>query len=102
MARWKYKLEAGSILRDAIENDNHEETLNALRKCCLEMHEKLPGDYTEDDLQDDLEEIWSQLDNLENYKEYNMTLDDCEEEINYLLSRFYEYCDDMGVWVENN
>lgn len=97
LARWVYKLDTGVILRDAIEENDNEGTLEALRKCFKEINEKLPNVYTEDELDEDIEKVNNLLDSLEND---DIVLDDCENEINTLLEKFYEYCDDMKIWIE--
>lgn len=99
MANWKYKLVTGKALRDAIDNEDSKNTLNCLRKCYEEIHKLMPDLYDEDDLADDISEIDNQLDNLENYEEYDMTEEDCQDEINYLLQDFYDYCDDNRIWI---
>ena len=99
MSKWKFKINNGVLLRDAIEDDNNAETLNMLRKCWSEIHEIIPDVYTQDELEDDIADIENQLDNLENYEDYGMTIEDCQDEINWLLEKFYDYCDDMGIWV---
>lgn len=102
MGKWEYKLNSGVTLRDAIDANSKEETLNALRKCYQEIHEKIPDDYDDDDLDDDIADIDNELDNLENYEDYDMTLDDIEDNINGLLNKFYDYCDAFKIWVGLN
>lgn len=99
MGKWNYKLDSGKALREAIDNDDSENTLNCLRKCYEEIHKLIPDIYDEDDLADDISEINNQLDNLANYEEYNMTEEDCQDEINDLLSDFYDFCDDNRIWI---
>lgn len=60
----------------------------------------MPDVYDADDLENDLEELDNQLDNCENYEDYSMTEDDIQEEINWQLSRLYDFCDEWGIWVE--
>lgn len=100
MAKWRYILKNGKALRDAINKDSNEETLEALRKCYEEIHEAMPDEYTEEDLYRDIDEIENQLDNCENYEDYDMTEDDVQDEVNYLLSNFYDLCDGLRIWVE--
>lgn len=102
MAKWKYKLSTGAALRTAIDDNNNEETLQRLKKCYEEIHKLMSDVYEEEDLYEDLSEIDNQLDNLENYEDYDMTLQDCEDEINYLLSDFYDFCDNNRIWVGLN
>lgn len=99
MRRWKYELFTGKSLREAIQNDSNMETLKALGNCYKEIHRAMPDWYTEADLEEDMAEIENQLDNCENYEEYDMTEDDVQDEINYMLRNFYDFCDCNGIWV---
>ena len=101
MTKWKCKLSTGAALRTAIDDDNNEEILQRLKKCYEEIYKLMPNVY-EEDLYEDLSEIDNQLDNLENYEDYDMTLQDCEHAINYLLSNFYDFCDNNLIWVGLN
>lgn len=60
----------------------------------------MPDVYDADDLVNDLEELDNQLDNCKNYEDYSMTEDEIQEEINWQLSRLYDFCDEWGIWVE--
>jgi len=55
--------------------------------------------YDEDNLENDVEEIENQLDNCENYEDYEMSEDDILVEINYMLRNFYDFCDANNIWV---
>ena len=100
MAQWKYTLKNGKALRAAIQDeDDYGKVLDLLAACLKEINAKFPDDYEEYELEEDLEDIENQRDNLENYAEYDMTFDDVEEEINYLLDKFYDLCDALRVWV---
>ena len=100
MARWRYTLKTGKELREVLQEDNCEKTLNVLDKCWREIYDALPDEYDEDDLANDLANIENELDNVENYESYDMTYEDVEDNINYLLSEFYDFCDNMRIWVE--
>lgn len=102
MARWDYKLVSGKQLRDAIESQDLYNVLNCLKKCYEEIHHKFSEIYDEDQLNNDISNIDDQLDNLQNYEEYDMTIEDVEDEIDYLLNDFYDFCDNMHIWVELN
>ena len=93
MGRWKYKLIAGKQLRQAISDDDMTATLDALKECWKEINKAMPDVYDTDDLEDNLEELDNQLDNCKNYEDYSMTEDNVQEEINWQLSRFYDFCD---------
>ena len=99
--RWNYTLKNGKALRRAIENEDNVEVLNLLKKCYEEINNFLPDDlYDENDLYNDISEIDNQLDNCENYADYDMTYEDVTDEIDYLLQNFYDLCDANKIWVE--
>lgn len=100
MRRWTYKLMTGKQLRQAISDDDMVATLNTLKECWKEIRKTMPDVYDADDLVNDLEELDNQLDNCENYEDYSMTEDDIQDEINWQLSRLYDFCDEWGIWVE--
>ena len=100
MTNWKYRLKVGSDLREAINDENYEDVLKYLEKAWREINKQFPEDYEEDELNEDIADIANERDNLYNYEDYDMTIEDVEENINYLLSNFYDYCDNMGIWVE--
>jgi len=100
MGQWKYTLKNGKALRAAIgEGDDYGKVLDALAACLKEINAKFPDDYEDYELEEDLEDIENQRDNLENYADYDMTYEDVEDEINYLLDRFYDLCDGLRIWV---
>ena len=100
-------METFNKLLDAISNNwisfvpnGTEDVLKYLEKAWREINKQFPEDYEEDELNDDIADIENERDNLYNYEDYDMTIEDVEENINYLLSNFYDYCDNMGIWVE--
>ena len=100
MATWNFKLKSGKALRQAIDSEDIVDILTALEDCWREIHEKMPDDYDENDLENDLDEIENQLDNAENYDDYDMSEEDVREEVDYLLDQFYDFCDNVRIWVE--
>lgn len=100
MRKWTYELMTGRQLRQAISDDDMVATLDALKECWKEINKAMPDIYDEDDLEYDLEELDNQLDNCENCEDYSMTEDDIQDEINWQLSRFYDFCDEWRIWVE--
>lgn len=100
MTKWKYRLKTGSDLREAISNENYEDILKYLEKSWREINKQFPNDYEDDELNNDIADIENERDNLLNYEDYDMTMEDVEENINYLLSNLYDYCDNMGIWIE--
>ncbi len=102
MSKWKYELESGANLRKAIDDDDNVLTLDALAECYKEIHRRMPEAYGKYELENDLDEIENQRDNLENHDEYEMSLKDCEDDINYLLRDFYDFCDANRIWVKTD
>lgn len=100
MANWKYRLKTGSDLREAISDENYEDVLKYLEKSWREINKQFPNDYEEDELNEDIADIANERDNLYNYEDYDITMDDVEENINYLLTNLYDFCDNMGIWIE--
>lgn len=99
MTKWKYHLQSGLLLRDAINDDENKKTLIALKKCYEEINSLIPEIYDEEKLLKISEEIENQLDNCDNYEEYEMTETDVQDAINYLLSQFYDFCDYNRIWI---
>lgn len=100
MSEWKHILKNGKKLRKAINDDNNMQTLEALKECYKEINRIMLPAFDDDDLENVLFEIDNQLDNCENYEDYDMTEDDVQDEINYLLRQFYDICDEMRIWVD--
>lgn len=100
MSRWKYHIKNGKKLRKAINDDNKIQTLEALKECYKEINRIMVSVFDDDDLEDILSEIDNQLDNCENYEDYDMTEDDVQDEINYMLRNFYDFCDDWRIWID--
>ena len=40
------------------------------------------------------------MDSLDNYEEYDMTMEDVIEEIDYLLDKFYDICDADDIFID--
>ena len=99
MAKWKCTLKTGNALRQAIDSEDIEKVLDALKDCYLELNNAMPDWFDEGDLEDKIADIDNEFDNLENYEDYDMTYDDVEENVDYLLETFYDICDDLKVWV---
>jgi len=100
MSRWKHHIKNGKKLRKAINDDDNVQTLEALKECYKEINRIMVSVFDDDDLEDILSEIDNQLDNCKNYEDYDMTEDDVQDEINYLLKQFYDFCDDWRIWVD--
>lgn len=100
MSEWKHTLKNGKKLREAINDDDNVQTLEALKECYKEINRIMVSVFDDDDLEDILSEIENQLDNCKNYEDYSMTEDDVQDEINWQLSRLYDFCDAWRIWVE--
>lgn len=89
MAQWKYTIEHGKALREAIEDGNTTETIESLKDCCTELLGSLKDrdiDYFAEDLQD-------MIDTLDDVDIYDTDeIDDC-------LRDFYDICDVIRVWI---
>lgn len=95
MANWRFKLTAGKALREAIYNEDRESILDNLIRCWQKIHDLIPDDYEEYELEDDIEAIEGVRDDMEYEDE-----DYVEEEIDGLLRDFYDFCDGYRIWVE--
>lgn len=102
MANWKYTLKTSSDLRDAIRNEDPNAVLDALEKAWMEIYFYLSDEniYDSSDLDNDLDNINNERDNLDNYEDYDMTLDDVIDNIDYLCNELYDFCDAERIWIE--
>lgn len=97
MKEWKYTLENGKILREAIHEENYEKILKILKECYTEILDFFvkEGLTKPEDKDDEYEEYTENID---------MLLEDIdsieEEEIDYELSNFYDLCDNTNIWVK--
>lgn len=93
MAQWKYTIESGKSLREAIENGDTMQTVKCLLKCYKELRNKLSDEDSEDyeyDIADTIGVLMS----------YELSPDeDDEENINYYLEEFYDICDAVRAWI---
>ena len=92
MAKWIYTLESGSDLREAIENDDLEQTAKCILKCLRELTHKLleAGDPIKDfDIEalDDL--VTEDIDSG----------DFDEDRLNEYLNDLYDICDNYRAWI---
>lgn len=98
--RWTYTLKSGKALREAIDNDDNLATLEALKACWQEIHDNYPDSYDDYDLERDLADIENEMDNIMNFDDYDLTDEDIEDNINYMLDNLYDFCDGYNIWVE--
>lgn len=91
--KWICTLEVGIKLREEIDEGNLEGTLEMLKAAWTEIHNKIPEDYDEYDLERDLE-------NIDDLLEYG---DEIEEmDVDMLLNDLYDFCDNMRIWITIN
>lgn len=89
MAKWNYTIKQGTALRQAIDNDDIEETIVCLYQCYQELLSKLSDEDKE----------WKQYD-IEDTIEFLGNSEDLDEdEVNYYLEEFYDLCDDLRAFV---
>ena len=103
MTNWKYKLELeGKLLRQLIDKEETIENIiaiyNQLVVCLKVLKKKLSKtdrgilEYDIDSMIDDLECASPDIDDDFDYQEE-------EENLNYYLRDFYDFCDSVGVWI---
>lgn len=88
---WTYKITSGVALREAIDDENVEQTVKCLLFCYKELFGKL-SDEDRDYIGYDIEDTIAIL------TLYMLEPDD-EDDINYYLNDFYNLCDELGAWV---
>lgn len=92
MANWKYTLNSGSALREAIDNDDLEQVVKCLLLCYEELLGKL-DEWDEADYEIDIHDSIGVL------KAYEPCPDDDEDYINDQLDEFYDLCDELRAWI---
>lgn len=89
MAMWKYTIDSGKALREAIEDGSTIETVECLKVCCQELMDKLGAidrHYCAEDIQDI-------IDTIDDADMYDIDeIDDC-------LRDFYDLCDGIRAFV---
>lgn len=100
MSNWKYNLKSGEALRNAINNDDYYEVLTQLKNSWEEIHEQFPDNFDKDELEDMYDDINNALDNVQNANDYDLSEQDIEDELNYLLNDLYDFCDALRIWIE--
>lgn len=76
--------------------------LEALKDILYWINSNLPEDYDESELEDDINDIDNQIDNLENYEDYDMSFEDVVDEIDWLINGdwgFFSLCDSLNIFV---
>ena len=94
MTRWKYTLNSGSALREAIDNDDLEQVVKCLLLCYQELLDKL-DEWDEQDYEFDIQVSVGVLQAHELYHD-----EDDEECVDDYLEEFYDLCDELRAWIE--
>lgn len=93
MAKWKYTLNSGKTLREAIENEDMEQVVKCLLLCYRELLDKL-DEWDEEDYEIDIHDSIGVL------MAYELCPDEDDEDyINEKLEEFYDLCDELSVWI---
>ena len=93
---WKFRLP--NDIHKAIKEEDPHNVLNALKDAIDILKDKgIMDEYDYYEFSDDIE---NQLDNADYYEDYDMTYEDVLDEIDYILSEFYDWCDANSVWIE--
>lgn len=102
MAKWKYDITAhGKALREAINDDGEDyesckETLRKLIFCIERIKQLIPEDDFNSAFSDILED--AQI-FLESEPDCDEDEQDAVENVDYLLSEFYDACDAYRIWI---
>lgn len=94
MAKWKYTINSGTALREAIDNEDTEQVVKCLLLCYKELSDKL-SEEDKDWFGEDIEQEVYTLD----YIDRMGVEDEDEDEINDRLEYFYDICDDVRAFV---
>lgn len=73
-------------LRNAVRSGDIPKIKEALKEAFRELYRISPDDFYEDEIDEKIEDI-------------DFIDDDDEEEIDGILGRFYDICDDLGIWI---
>ena len=94
MAHWKYTLNSGSALREAIDNEDIEQVVKCLLLCYRELLNKL-DEWDEADYEIDINDSIGVL------MAYELCHDDDDDEecVNDYLEEFYDLCDELRAWI---
>ena len=100
MANWKYVLKTSSDLKDALSNKKYEDILEYLKQSWSEIYHTFPNFFDWDDLRSSVSAIMVEEDKILNYQKYNLTEDDIDKIINYLVNELIDYCKPMLILVD--
>lgn len=95
--KWSHKVpdEMAKDLRKAINDDNYEVVITTLISIYNYLQDILPEDY--DDFIDYAIEDLEFLDISPDADEDEM--EEFYDDVNYSLDRFYDFCDDLKIWI---
>lgn len=97
MGKWVYTLKSGKGLRQAINNDDQLAVLTSILSCIDEIRAFSRYNIIYIKHEDVLDMLEIEAQDL--IHEADLTSID-EDEINYLLDDFYDFCDDNYIWVD--
>lgn len=92
MKGWECKCRNGKRLRAAIDDDDTVGVLKTLIDC---YHEIARNYYTDDE--DFAEECAGYVEEINDLLEYGTPE---EDDVNYELDEFYDFCDNLNIWIE--
>lgn len=97
--KWTTRLpqDLAKALRDAIDEEDYDLTAAMLKQCWEAIHNMLPDEYDEYDLEQDCERIDEVIDQLNDDEDYEY--EEAEDDLNWLLKEFYDFCDSMSIWI---
>lgn len=94
-----YILKVGKDLVHSIESENWEEILYYLEKAYREIHLRFSDEFDETLLNQNVDEIRNEESNIDNLGYTDLTAFDIENNINWLLETFYDYCDAFNISI---
>lgn len=95
MAMWKYTIQSGSVLHEAIYDGNTQQTIECLIQCYQELLNKL-NKADKADYQIEIEDTIDALTYCDMYQDD----EDFQEEINCYLEDFYDLCDSIRAFIK--
>lgn len=81
-------------MREAIAMEEYMDVATALKACWEFIHNSIPDQYDEFDFASDCAQIDDIIEQLEEDE-----WADVEDDLNYLLEEFYDFCDNMNIWI---
>ena len=100
MTKWKYNLSDSTSkrLRNAIDNEDYAEVKQALIDAYNEIYELIGDDsifdeYDRDRYIEDVEYLNAEPEDIDT------SWEDIEDDFNYELDNFFDFCDNLRVWV---